>query len=399
MNAGDERAMYIGSPCRCTGKGFRMRSSESGRFVRITIASFFMVLLGIQILTPPARGQLFGRGRGVLRIYFVDVEGGQATLFVTPKGNSLLIDAGFPGHGGRDADRIVAAAHKAGLKRLDYVLITHYHSDHVGGIPQLSERIPIGTFLDHGPNREVAREEGWQSTQAGYDAYQKLLATNKFKHIVLHLSDKLPIPDLDATVVSADGTVIDRPLPGAGASGTSCGTEDQTPAGLEDPDMTENRRSLATVIQFGPTRILDPGDLTWDRERMLMCPVNKIGHINLFIVGNHGMMPSTSPALVNGIAPQVVIMDNGATKGGTVRVLDLIRNAQSKPVLWQLHFAQQAGEHNTEAPLIANLEAPVGRGATQTNDKGFMLEVTVDRKGHFTVRNDRSGESTTYIAR
>ena len=156
--------------------------------------------------------------------------------------------------------------------------------------------------------------------------------------------------------------------------------------------MTENGRALATVIKFGPVRILDPGDLTWDRERMLMCPVNKIGHINLYIVGNHGMAGATSPALVYGIAPQVVIMDNGATKGGEVPALDLIRNAPNKPVLWQLHYAVKSGdEHNTEAPLIANLEAPAGNGPAQANDKGYMLQVTVDRNGHFSVLNERTG--------
>ena len=92
-----------------------------------------------------------------LQIYFIDVEGGQATLIVSPSGQSLLIDAGWPGYEGRDADRIVAVAHQAGLKQLDYVLITHYHRDHVGGIPQLADGIKIGTFVDHGPNLEELR--------------------------------------------------------------------------------------------------------------------------------------------------------------------------------------------------------------------------------------------------
>ena len=219
-------------------------------------------------------------------------------------------------------------------------------------------------------------------------------------NISLHAGEKLPIKDLDATVVSAAGTTISQPLPGAGAKNPTCGDADKDPAGFEDPDMTENGHALATVIKFGPVRILDPGDLTWDRERMLMCPVNKIGHINLYIVGNHGMAGATSPALVYGIAPQVVIMDNGATKGGEVPALDLIRNAPGKPVLWQLHYAQRSGdEHNTEAPLIANLDAPVGIGNTQANDKGYMLQVTVNRDGHFSVLNERTGNSQEYMAK
>jgi hypothetical protein len=163
--------------------------------------------------------------------------------------------------------------------------------------------------------------------------------------------------------------------------------------------MSENGRAVAIVIKFGRVRILDQGDLTWDRERMLMCPVNKLGHINLYVVGNHGMAGATSPALVYGIAPQVAIMDNGSTKGATIPALDLIRNAPNKPVLWQLHYAMQAGDvHNTEAPLIANLEAPVGRGPTQVPDKGYMLKVTVNRDGHFTIFNERTEKDEQYMA-
>ena len=112
-----------------------------------------------------------------LEIYFVDVEGGQATLFVTPEGESLLIDTGWSGFEGRDADRIVAAAKKAGLSKIDFVLITHYHRDHVGGAPQLAAKIPIGAFIDHGPNRESNDAD----TEAGWQAYQKLLADKKIK--------------------------------------------------------------------------------------------------------------------------------------------------------------------------------------------------------------------------
>lgn len=361
--------------------------------------SLLLAMLLVIMPTPIAAAQNINESQGKLRIYFIDAEGGQATLFVTPGGHSLLIDTGWNGYNNRDAARIRAAAQRAGIARLDYVLITHYHGDHVGGMPQLVATMPVGTFLDHGPNREQAPVVGWQSTKSNYETYQAVLATGKYKHMVLHAGEKLPLKDLDATVVTADGAAITHPLPGAGATNPTCGNADKDPEGFEDPDMSENGRALAVVFKFGGVRILDPGDLTWDRERMLMCPVNKLGHIDLFIVGNHGMAGATSPALVYGIAPQVVIMDNGATKGGGIPALDLIRNAPNKPVLWQLHYAQLAGaEHNTEAPLIANLEAPQGSGPTQVNDKGYMLEVTVDRHGHFTVFNERTQETREYQA-
>ena len=147
-----------------------------------------------------------------LKVFFVDVEGGQATLFVTPAGESLLIDTGWPGNGGRDADRIVAVAKQAGLKKIDYVLLTHYHDDHVGGVPQLVARIPVGTFIDHGPNREI---DGGV-TQHGYEAYQAVLAKGSAKRILAKPGDVLPIDGLKVTVISADGELIVAPLPAGG---------------------------------------------------------------------------------------------------------------------------------------------------------------------------------------
>src|SRR5277367_395563 len=148
-----------------------------------------------------------------LQIYFIDVEGGQATLFVTPDKHSLLIDTGWPGNDNRDAQRIAAAAKLAGLDHLDYVLLTHYHVDHTGGVPQLVAKIPVKTFIDHGPNRETTDAPTVQVAEA----YQKVLATGHYNHIIAKPGDRLPIPGIQVTVVSADGNLIGQPLPGAGA--------------------------------------------------------------------------------------------------------------------------------------------------------------------------------------
>jgi competence protein ComEC len=314
-----------------------------------------------------------------LQVYFVDVEGGQATLFVTPEGQSLLIDTGWSGFDGRDADRIVAAANKAGLSKIDFVLITHYHADHVGGAPQLAAKIPIGAFIDHGPNREP----GDKSTEDGWQAYQKLLADRQIKRIIAKVGDVLPVRGIHAEVVSADGVLLAKPLPGAGGQNPICVTAEKKPA-----DQTENARSLGTVITFGKTRILDLGDLTWDKEMEMVCPVNKLGRMDVFIVSHHGLFQSDSPALVAAISPRIAIMDNGATKGGSTSTLDIIKNSPHLEDLWQLHFSNEGGAaHNTAEDLIAN---PAG------TDAGNYLKLTVWADGDLIVFNPRAKTEKHY---
>ena len=318
---------------------------------------------------------------GKLRIYFMDVEGGQSTLFVTPAGKSLLIDTGWPDNNFRDADRIAAAAKSAGLSRIDSVLITHFHVDHVGGVPQLVQRIPVGRFFVHGPNRELDHGE----TEQGYAAFQKVLATTKTKVIVPKPGDRLPIEGLDVTVISSDGKQIQKPLPGAGEPNSYCKQTEVRPA-----DQTENAHSLGVLIRFGDLKILDLGDLTWDKERELICPDNRLGKVDLLVVSHHGWFHSSCPALVDAIHPMVAIMDNGATKGGSIPVLDTVRHAPGLQELWQLHYSDEGGAtHNTAAEYIANLDGP---------DAGHDIEVTASRDGSFTVRNGRTGVEKHYAA-
>jgi competence protein ComEC len=335
--------------------------------------SIFFFLLACAWASPPAH-------KG-LHIYFVDVEGGQATLFVTPAGQSLLIDTGWPGFDGRDAERIVAAAKNAGVSKIDYVLITHFHRDHVGGAPQLAARIPIGTFIDHGENRETTDAP----TVEVWRAYQKLLVTGKYKRITAKPGDLLPIRGIKATIVSSDGTVIAKSLPGAGKDNPACKSAEQYP-----PDQTENLRSIGTLITFGKLRILDLGDLTRDKEMELMCPVNKLGKIDIYAVSHHGWYQSGSPALVNGIDSRVAIMDNGAKKGGTPSAWDIVKKSPHLEDLWQLHFAEEGGaEHNVADEFIANPEGP---------DAGNYLELTANSDGSFDVFNSRTQKTKHYPA-
>lgn len=321
------------------------------------------------------------QNKGKLRIYFIDVEGGQSTLFVTPAGQSLLIDTGWPDNHGRDAERILAAAKKAGISKIDNVLFTHFHVDHVGGAPQLAARIPIGTFIDHGPNRETSDA----STVQGYDAYQKLLATGKYQRIVAKPGETLPVKGLKVFVVSADGNLIDQPLPGGGEENSYCKASETRPA-----DQSENGRSLGVLITFGKLRILDLGDLTWDKEMQLMCPVNKLGHVNILVVSHHGLYQSSSPALVDAIHPQIAVMDNGAKKGGSKATLETFRNVPGLETLWQLHYSEEGQTLNTQDEYIANTKGP---------DMGNDLEVTANENGSFSVLNPRTGASKSYTAK
>jgi beta-lactamase superfamily II metal-dependent hydrolase len=317
-----------------------------------------------------------------LQIYFVDVEGGQATLFVTPEGKSLLIDTGWPGNNGRDADRIAGAAKDAGIKKIDFVLITHYHDDHVGGAPQLAAKIPVGTFIDHGENRETSDA----SASRVFAAYQELLASGKYKHIVAKPGEVLPITGVQVRVVTADGQVIERALPGGGKENNNCANAAKPPV-----DVTENPRSLGTLITFGKLRILDLGDLTADKELELMCPMNKIGVVDIYIASHHGFFQSGSAVLVHAVAPRVAIMDNGAKKGGSPAAWDVIKNSAGLEDLWQLHYSEEGGDaHNVAASFLANLQGP---------DRGNYLKIAAAADGSFAVFNSRTGETKKYPTR
>ncbi len=324
------------------------------------IAVLAAVLLGTMAHAKPAQS---------LRMYFVDVEGGQATLIVSPSGESLLIDTGWSGFDGRDADRIVKTAHAAGLKQIDYVLVTHYHVDHVGGVPQLASRIKVGAFVDHGPNLEDSDD-----TRRDYAAYEKAIA--KARRIVVKPGDGLPLRSITVRVVSAAGEVLDRPLPLAGVANPYCASEPAPPK-----DATENARSLGVLITYGKFRVLDLGDLTKDQELRLACPNNLIGHVDLSVVTHHGYTASSAKPLVWAVQPRVAIMDNGAHKGASPDAWETVHGSPGLEDLWQLHYAVDAGkDHNVAEPQIANLE-----GGTDGNG----IEVTAHADGSFEVVNAR----------
>ena len=312
-----------------------------------------------------------------LQIYSIDVEGGQSTLVVSPSGQSLLIDTGWSGFNGRDPDRIVAAAKAAGVSQLDYVLITHYHRDHVGGVPQLADRMKIATFIDHGPNQEDS-----DVTRDDYAAYEKVVAGHK--HLVVKPGDRVPIKGIEVLVLTAAGEHISKPLHGAGKPNAGCASEPKPPV-----DTTENARSLGVLITYGKFRMLDLGDLTKDKELELVCPMNLIGTVNLFIVTHHGFDQSNAKALVTAIHPEAAIMNNGAHKGASPDVWEIVRDVVGPDRLWQLHYAADSGaSNNVEQRYIANLD--------DKNDAGYALRVLPSSNGVFRIVNPRNNVQMGY---
>ena len=313
-----------------------------------------------------------------LEIYFIDVEGGQATLIITPKRESLLIDTGFPDFDGRDADRIVSRAKAAGLQTIDYVLINYYHRDHVGGVPQLVDRIQVGTFVDHGPNREDSDD-----VRAYYAAYEQVVSRSK--RIVLKPGDRLRLAEVTLQAISSAGETIRKNLPGAGQTNDLCASEPETAT-----DVSENARSLGILLTFGRFRFLDLGDLTKRKEIALACPVNRIGPIDLYLTSHHGLDQSNARALVHALHPRVAIMNNGARKGGKPAAWQIVHDSPGLQDLWQLHYAIEAGaDHNVSQDLIAN---------PQEQCEGHYLKVSAQSDGTFSISNSRNRYSKTYFA-
>ena len=283
-----------------------------------------------------------------LDIYFIDTEGGLAVLYVSPTGESLLLDTGNPG--GRDTDRIMEAIHTAGVQQIDHMVLTHYHMDHVGGLQELASRIPIKHFIDHGPSSEPREQV------AGFDAmYAGMIA--KADHTVVKPGDKIPFAGANVVVVTSAGKTLKMPIPGAPGAGmpnAACADFKPRDESRVDPD---NHQSIGVVISLGKFRTINLADFTYNREQELMCPNNPIGTIDLYATSHHGIDQSGSPALVHGLRPRVAVMNNSARKGGAVATMRTLYTSPGLEDVWQLHWAYAAGlELNAPSLFIANVE-------------------------------------------
>ena len=333
-----------------------------------------------------------------LEIYWIDVEGGASTLFVSPTGESLLFDTGFPGNGDRDAKRIHAAAQSAGLRQIDHVVISHWHADHEGGLNALSKMIPLGKFYDHGNGVE-------QSDRQRLEDY-KTIAGNK--RTIVKPNDTIPFGPVQVRVLVSEGPVIANPINGGGPN-PLCANHQQ----MENAPP-ENQRMVGLSLTFGNFKLASLGDLDWQRELELVCPVNKIGSVTVYTINRHGALDNSgTPALLGAIRPQVIVVNNGPRKGLGVP------NDQVKPIsvpgttpapyeknhylrlaktagvvdVWQGHLSltDSVPAHNTARDMIANLEEGPG-------DQGNFIHASVRADGTYTIVNGRNGFTKTYKA-
>jgi beta-lactamase superfamily II metal-dependent hydrolase len=314
-----------------------------------------------------------------LDIYFIDVEGGQATLIATPTGESLLVDTGYGGNDDRDATRVMAAVRAAGLKQIDYLLITHFHPDHDGGVGALAKQIPIHTFIDHGGFDPVALKDESSAVIAAYDAYVAVRATHK--HLQPKPGDRLPLKGVDLIFVSAAKATIAKAV--AGSARPTPGCPSPAPAANE---TLENPRSTGFHLRFGEFRFIDLGDLTGPPLFSLVCPANKLGRIDAYLLPHHGGSDVAHPSLIAALKPRVAIINNGQIKGGQTPTLDMLHAANGLEDVWQLHQSHNDGVKNFDQATIANLDETTGH----------WLKLSASADGSFTMTNGRTNVTKQY---
>ncbi len=311
-------------------------------------------------------------------IYWIDVEGGASTLIVTQAGESILMDSGFAGFKGRDTDRIEHVIRKeAGLSKLDYYLTSHFHGDHVGGLAELAKRIPIGKFIDHGDSVEKEAENG-------KGVWETYLATAGSKRQTLAPGDTLPLEGVELTIVAAHSRFLAKPLAG-GARNPLCKSFE-----MQDEDKGENGKSLGYLLRTGDFEFVNLGDLSWNFQYQLACPVNLLGKADVFQATHHGVRDDVLPQQMWAMEPTVAVMNNGPTKGGGAEAVETVLKSPGLEDFWQLHRAvNNDAEHNAQERLTANLGEVDGC-------EGNWIRLRLDGDGFYTVTNSRNGFSKRY---
>ena len=377
-----------------------MPNRELSARPELFVGLLFALLSGIPLATAQAQE--------ILEIYFIDVEGGGATLFVSPAGESLLIDTGNGGqNAARDAGRIMDAMRDGGVAGIDHLITTHWHGDHYGAMQELASRVPVRHFIDHGPSVESsARVAEFLNTT--YRALYEGVEYERAQRTVVTPGERIALAGLDITVLASAKRVIDRSLPGGGGANPYCADFVR-----QAEDNGENAQSVGILARLGEFRILHLGDLTVNTEFELMCPNNPIGTVDLFVVSHHGQPISNAEVLVHAVEPRVAVMNNGTRKGGQPEAMRVLYSTPGLEDLWQLHFSQLSGQEYTvpglfianpvdaaeDAMPIAPMPNSRGPGAPPRpvhNGEAYWIKVSANGDGSFTVTNSRNGFTKEY---
>ena len=347
-------------------------ATRTARLARRLPACWLLVLA----LAGHAAGQ---PARASLDIYWIDVEGGAATLIVTPAGQSILMDAGWNREDARDAGRIEAALRDAGVERIDFFIASHFHGDHVGGLAALAERAPIGQFIDHGDSVDQASERG----KATWDAYLRVVGDNRRS---VRPGDKLPLRGLEFSFVTAHGDTLERPLLPLGPN-PHCGGSWPSPV-----ESGENSVSIGYLLSLGAFQFLDLGDATVGLQLKLACPVNKLGNVDIYQAPHHGN--GVAPQLTWALEPAVAVINNGPRKGGGAEGFQVVADTPRLEDIWQGHRPLDTDPaYRTSDELTANL-------TDEEDCRGYWIKATIDPDGRsYSITNGRNGVSRAYLSR
>ena len=316
-----------------------------------------------------------------LDIYWIDVEGGAATLIVTPAQQSILMDAGWDRDDERDAKRIQHAMEDADIDHIDYFITSHFHRDHVDGLPAIANRVPIEAFIDHGDSVEQDRPNGLAS-------WNRYLSVADGKRRTIEPGDKLPLDGIEFSFVAARRKTIETALSPAG-NNPYCQS-----ASPGDDLQGENASSVGYLLSLGAFQFLNLGDLTPNIQHDLACPENKLGVVDLYQIPHHGMRNALSPALTWAVQPKVAVINNGPHKGGGPDSYEIIEEIEGLEDIWMVHRALDTDDaHNTSERLTAN--------QTDEDDcAGYWIRAMVHPDGRsYVLMNGRTGLSRSYVSR
>ncbi len=324
-----------------------------------------------------------------LDVVWIDSEGGGSTLIVTPAGESVLIDSGNPG--GRDPARIVRAVKEAGLARIDYFLLTHYHVDHFGGIAEVAEQIPIGTIYQ----RVIPAGDPDGKTPTTFPTQIKPfreIAANRVAlaaGVVIPMKNAPGTPALSLRCLAADQKFVTP-------TAEQAKTKNLLAGAAKEIAPSDNDNSAVFVLAFGGFRLFDGGDLTWNFEARLVSPFNLVGAVDVYQTDHHGLDVSNNPLLIQSLAPTVTLMNNGPKKGGTPTAFSAIKSVRSVQASYQLHKSFNApAEQNVTDEYIANRDNLTGADAAKCPANVIELSVAADGKS-YTISIPANGHARTY---